>query len=128
VALQEAGRTSPLLPDRDRGLLPHIFTLTLRRLFSVTIYPKSPPTVLSTEPCSILSGLSSPEKTEATERPTGAKLGKRVESQFFLYICPAFKIVLGGAFMAEIIPFSPDRDNACEGKANLVLLHPPAIK
>jgi hypothetical protein len=42
-----------------------------------------------------------------------------------LYICDAFNM-LGGALWAEIIPFSPDQDNACEGKAGLfytTLLH-----
>jgi len=81
--------------------------------------------VLSTEPCSILSGLSSPEKRRRQSGPPGAKLEKMGSKDNILYICDAFNM-LGGALWAEIIPFSPDQDNACEGKAGLfytTLLH-----
>lgn len=52
---------------------------------------------------------------------------KKRNYRFILYLCNALTKCLGVPFWAEITPFSPDRDNAREGKACLTFV-PPAVK
>ena len=59
MALQVAARYGHIVANTARGLLPHIFTLALRRLFSVTLRISFHPSALSAVQCSVLSGLSS---------------------------------------------------------------------
>lgn len=105
------------------GLLPHFFTLTLRRLFSVTIYLNLHPAVLSTESCSALSGLSSLASDRATHRCKGNKKGDII---FFIYICTALTL-LGGAFWLRLYPIHLIRIMPAKGKRRFQFI-PPCYK
>ena len=53
----------------SRGLLPRVFTLAFRRLFSVTPCQRLLPAALSADGRPFLCGLSSAPKDAATDRP-----------------------------------------------------------
>lgn len=106
VALQETVRTLTVLPQWVVGSYPAFSPLPpKRRLFSVTICLKLPPAVLSTESCSFLSGLSSPRKMEAAERPTFNYKDKKRKYTNFLYLCTALTNAWGCPFGLRTYPF-----------------------
>ncbi len=110
----------------SRGLLPLVFTLTP---LGAVVFCYDLPEVASD--CDFHRALLYPVRTflpQQRGRQSDPPCGK-VSNIFvkFAYICGALLTNAWGCLRAEIIPFSPDQDNACEGKAGLSY-YPPAIK